>query len=162
MRETARVAGRRCARGFLECFLTAVLRPGVSPAHRVLVIEDEPAIRMALRRFFGRIGWTVEEAANGNDGYAMVRLDARQREQRHYAIVFSDLRMPGLSGIGLHERLRLTNPEVLPRLIFSTGDDTSEEVARFIEESECVVLRKPFDLVTLRAVVELMLTRAPA
>lgn len=117
---------------------------------------------MALRRFFGRLGWTVEEAATGDDGYAMVRLDARQREQPHYAIVFSDLRMPGLSGIELHERLRLTNPEVLPRLIFSTGDDTSEEVARFVEESECVVLRKPFDMVTLRSVVELMLHRAPA
>jgi DNA-binding response OmpR family regulator len=130
--------------------------------YRILVIEDELAIRMALRRYFGRLGWAVDEAATGDDGYAMIRLDSRQTEQSHYAIIFSDLRMPGLSGIEMYERLKLTNPEVLPRVIFSTGDVTSEEVALFMKTTDCVILQKPFELVTLRAMIELMVQRAPA
>jgi DNA-binding response OmpR family regulator len=133
-----------------------------APGNRILVIEDELPIRMALRRYLHRLGWTVEEAATGDDGYAMIRLDARQTVVPPYAIVFSDLRMPGLNGIEMHERLKLTNPEILPRMIFSTGDVTSEEVVLFMERTDCAILQKPFELVELRAMIEAMLHRTMA
>jgi CheY-like chemotaxis protein len=124
---------------------------------RVLIIDDEPTIRIALRRFFHRMGWKVEEAAHGHAALAMLRLDSRQNETPPYDLVVSDLRMPGLSGIELHERLQTEYPEVLKRLVFSTGDTASEDAADFIRDTKCPVLQKPFELSVLREIVEKLL-----
>lgn len=129
---------------------------------RVLVIDDESTIRIALRRFFTRLGWRVEEAANGDSALSMLILDARQDEVPTYALVISDLRMPGLNGIQLYERLKQENPGILRRLVFSTGDIVSEEAATFVRSTDCVVLQKPFELTTLRAVIDRVLAAAEA
>ena len=127
--------------------------------HRALVIDDEFTIRLALRRFFTRMGWAVDEASNGESGYSMIVLDARQSDVRPYDIIISDLRMPGLNGIELHDRLKATAPSILSRLIFSTGDIVSEEAANFVQSSECLVLQKPFELAALRETIEEMIKR---
>lgn len=129
---------------------------------RVLVIDDESTIRIALRRFFTRLGWRVEEAANGDSALSMLILDARQDEVPPYALVVSDLRMPGLNGIQLYERLKASNPDILRRLVFSTGDIVSEEAATFVRSTDCIVLQKPFELTTLRAVIDRVLAGARA
>lgn len=135
---------------------------GTAPAQRILVIDDESTIRMALRRFFTRLGWQVDEAANGESGYSMILLDARQNDVPRYAIVLSDLRMPGLNGMELYHRLKVSHPEVIARLIFSTGDIVSEESAAFVRTTDCVVLQKPFELMTLKTTVQQLLKAAPA
>jgi two-component system NtrC family sensor kinase len=135
---------------------------GTTPGQRILVIDDESTIRMALRRFFTRLGWQVDEAANGESGYSMILLDARQSEVPRYAVVLSDLRMPGLNGMELYHRLKSNHPEVLARLIFSTGDIVSEESAAFVRTTDCVVLQKPFELVTLKTTIQELLKSAPA
>lgn len=123
-------------------------------AHRVLLIDDELTIRLALRRFFTRMGWSVDEATNGESGYAMILLDEQQRSAPRYAVIISDLRMPGLNGIDLHARVMEQMPGVLPRLIFSTGDIVSEEAAQFVQSTSCVVIQKPFELAALRETVQ--------
>jgi two-component system NtrC family sensor kinase len=128
---------------------------------RILVIDDEATIRMALRRFFTRQGWQVDEAANGESGYSMILLDARQHDQPRYAVVLSDLRMPGLNGIELYGRLKASHPEIIGRLIFSTGDIVSEESAAFVRTTDCPVLQKPFELGTLKSAVQQLLRAAP-
>lgn len=131
--------------------------PDAGAAKRVLVIDDEATIRIALRRFFTRLGWSVDEASNGENALAMLLDDAKQSANPGYSIVISDLRMPGLNGIELHDRLMIECPDVLPRIIFSTGDTVSEEAAAFVRDTSCVVLPKPFELSTLRATVEKLL-----
>ena len=129
--------------------------PASAPArpHRALLVDDEPVIRFALRRFFQRQGWDVDEAA---DGYAALDLLLDEsRRDTPYDVVITDLRMPGLSGIELYARLERERPELLDRLILSTGDAVSPEAAAFLSHSSCPVLNKPFELAELRA----MLTR---
>lgn len=121
--------------------------------HRVLLIDDELTIRLALRRLFTRMGWKVDEATNGESGYALILLDEQQHSMPRYAAIVSDLRMPGLSGIDLHDRIRDQMPHVLPRMIFSTGDIVSQESAEFVTSTSCVVIQKPFELATLREAV---------
>ncbi|MFN8571621.1 MAG: response regulator [Gemmatimonadaceae bacterium] len=121
------------------------------PAPQVLVIDDESTIRMALRRFFSRLGWTVDEAASGEE--ALVKL-LESGEDDRYRLIICDLRMPGLSGIDLHDRIAAERPRLLSRLIFSTGDLVSEEVAGFIETTHCLVLEKPFELSSLLETVQ--------
>jgi CheY-like chemotaxis protein len=123
----------------------------IKPAPRALVIDDEPTIRLALRRFLTRLGWAVDEASSGKEAIASL-LDSAHADR--YRIVICDLRMPGVTGIELHDRVAERRPELLSRLIFSTGDIVSEEVASFIETTNCVVLQKPFELSALLRNVE--------
>jgi PAS domain S-box-containing protein len=115
----------------------------------VLVIDDEPSIRLALSRFFSRRGWIVDEASDGAVGLERLL----ESGARNYSMIVSDLKMPGLSGIDLHDKLATSNPELLDRFVFSTGDVASSEAASFNERSRCIVLQKPFELSTLDEIV---------
>jgi DNA-binding NtrC family response regulator len=137
----------------------AVKDDAASPTpHRVLIIDDEVTIRIALRRFFSRMGWDVEEAANGASALDMLDHDGEPATRR-FSLVVSDLRMPGLNGMEMYDRLKSRRPEVLDRLIFSTGDLVSEEAAEFVRTTDCVVLQKPFELAALRELVERLVSR---
>ena len=132
---------------------SAAVAPDVHPP-RVLLVDDEPVIRQALRRFFVRQGWTVDEAEDGTVALQHLLGDpATGRPAGQYAVIISDLRMPGVSGIELHARLAAQRPELLDRLILSTGDSVSIEAAEFLRRAHCPVLNKPFELSELRAMV---------
>jgi CheY-like chemotaxis protein len=129
---------------------------GVPAPHapRVLLVDDEPVIRQALRRFFVRLGWAVDEAEDGTSALHHLLGDAASgRAAGEYAVIISDLRMPGVSGIELHARLAAQRPELLDRLILSTGDSGSIEAAEFLRRVHCPVLNKPFELAELRAMI---------
>lgn len=114
-------------------------------ARRVLVIDDEVSIRVALSRYFSRRGWVVDQAENG--AVALRTLLGEEGDQ--YCMVISDLKMPGLSGIELYDRLSVDRPDLLERMIFSTGDVASADARAFLDRSRCTVLQKPFELTTL-------------
>ncbi len=120
--------------------------PRVAPGvvRQVLVIDDEPTIRAALRRYFRRRGWEVSEAEDGAAALALLEADVER-----FALIVSDLRMPGFSGVELHDRLARRHPALLRRIVFSTGDVASAEAASFVQRTTCPVLQKPFELRTL-------------
>lgn len=120
-----------------------------SPRYRALLVDDEPVIRHALRRFFQRQGWTVDDAENGAQALALLFAAGAPP----YDVIISDLRMPGISGMELYQRLRAERPALLDRLILSTGDSVSPEASEFLRRSPCPVLNKPFELAELRAIV---------
>ncbi len=120
-------------------------------APRALLVDDEPVIRQALRRFFQRNGWEVDEAEDG--AVALERLVGEGASRERYAVIISDLRMPGVSGMDLYERIARERPELLDRLILSTGDSVSAEAADFLRRSACPVLNKPFGLAELKGIV---------
>ena len=132
--------------------------PSATPP-RVLVVDDESTIRIALRRFFTRMGWQVEEAGDGGRALEMIIEDRSQRVIPPYSLVVSDLRMPGLSGIELHDRIEKEYPDVLPRLVFSTGDLVSEEAADFARDTACEIIEKPFEFSRLRETIDRVLGR---
>jgi CheY-like chemotaxis protein len=121
---------------------------------RVLIVDDEATIRIALRRFFVRLGWSVDEASDGAVALAMISAAESERPAASYALIVSDLRMPVLSGIELHDQLARTRPDLLRRAIFCTGDVVSPEVAGFLRTTSRPVLQKPFDLAVLRRAAE--------
>ena len=126
----------------------ATTSAAAQPVRLALVIDDEPTIRAALRRYFVRRGWAVEEAADGKTGLA--RIDELGDR---IGVVVSDLRMPGLSGIELHDRLAVMRPALLRRFVFSTGDVASGEASSFVQRTHCPVLQKPFELRMLDDVI---------
>jgi two-component system, cell cycle sensor histidine kinase and response regulator CckA len=126
----------------------------MADTNRVLVVDDELTIRVALRRCFARMGWAVDEASNGESAWALIALDEEQPPSARYRMVVCDLRMPGLNGIDLYERVRAKYPEVLPRLVISTGDIVSQEAADFVGRAGCEVLQKPFELSAIRHIAQ--------
>src|SRR5688572_12045460 len=60
----------------------------------VLLVDDEPAVRSALRRFFARRGWSVVEAADGESACGVLEPSSGNA----FELVICDLNMPRLSG----------------------------------------------------------------
>jgi signal transduction histidine kinase/CheY-like chemotaxis protein len=135
---------------------------GAPRALRVLLIDDEEVVRDVLRSFCERKGWSVEEAA---DGASALRTLEAITPERTFDVVLSDLKMPGLSGAQLHDRMLGAHPELLQRMVFITGDVASPEAAAFASRTRCPLLQKPFDFKTLAALMERTASeagRAPA
>ena len=120
---------------------------------RLFVIDDEPSIRAAISRFLTRRKWEVEEAEDGR-----VALESLVRsEPNRYDVVMCDLRMPHLSGVELHRKLLGTRPDLVHRLLFSTGDVVSSDAASFLAESGRPVIEKPFELARLEELLNQIL-----
>ena len=116
---------------------------------RALIIDDERSVRMALARYFERAGWDVDEAEDGSVALRMLELPGSP----DYALVISDLRMPGRNGLEVHDWLGEHRPELFARLIMATGDVASPMVRQFMQRTPRPVLEKPFELSTLAAMV---------
>jgi DNA-binding response OmpR family regulator len=120
---------------------------------RLFVIDDEPSIRAAINRFLSRRKWEVEEAEDGR-----VALDILLRsEPNRYDVVMCDLRMPHLSGGELYRKLLGTRPDLVRRLLFSTGDVVSTDAANFLGDSGRPVIEKPFELARLEELLNQIL-----
>jgi len=116
----------------------------------VLLIDDEAPVRASLRRYFERQGWTVDEAADGREG--IEKLDT-QAPDHEYDIIICDLKMPGVTGLDVHQWIRARHGELLGRLVFASGDTATPETAEFLASNDCAVLEKPFELAELAATV---------
>jgi signal transduction histidine kinase/ActR/RegA family two-component response regulator len=136
----------------------AAAAPGPPPAAgrlRVLVVDDEVALREALLRFLQRRDIHVAGVA---DGWEAMRL----LEQHDFDVIISDVRMPGMSGREFLERLRRDRPALVARLVFSTGDAFTAETATLLRESGVPTVAKPFDFAVLERVVREVAGRATA
>lgn len=132
------------------------LPPGVVDAipvrpPRALIIDDEDTIRFALRRYFTRRGWEFDEAADGARGLELIRAAAtRPDPSAQYALIFSDVKMPGISGIDLCTAVASEFPHLAKRLILCSGDVSEPEIGATSLRFGCRILSKPFDLNSLQ------------
>ncbi|HET9594879.1 MAG TPA: ATP-binding protein [Anaeromyxobacteraceae bacterium] len=113
---------------------------------RLLVIDDEPLVGMALARALGG-EHEVEVVESGEAALARLRADPG------YDLVLSDLLMPGMTGMDLHARLAAEAPALAGRMLFLTGGAFTPEAAAFVEAHRADCLEKPFDVRALRAEV---------
>lgn len=78
----------------------------------VLVVDDEGAIRYSVSKTLQRVGYTVNEAASGEEA-----LDVMKKQR--YDVVLTDIRMPGLTGVELLRRIKEIAPDAI--VILMTG-----------------------------------------
>ncbi len=133
----------------------AALQPATSsdaPTRTLLLVDDEATLRSALRRFFMRRGWRVVEAEDGE--HARVMLLDGETLGGGFDAVITDMRMPRLSGIALHDLVCRTDARIGQRFIFSSGDTGDDDAVEFIARTRCPLIPKPFELAALLAVVE--------
>jgi two-component system, OmpR family, response regulator MprA len=120
---------------------------------RVLVVDDEPAVREALERALKLAGYEVELAADG--GEALVRLGL---EPGATDLVVLDVLMPKVDGIEVCTRLRRIGNTV-PILILTARDGVDDRVAGLDAGADDYVV-KPFALEELFARVRALLRRS--
>lgn len=128
------------------------LRPA-SPASTapVWVVDDDRAIRWVLSRAFERAGHAARTFENGSA--VLDRLEAVKRgEAEEPAVILSDIRMPGISGVELVERLNKALPQV-PVLIMTAFSDLESAVSAY-RSGAFEYLTKPFDIEKVLELVE--------
>lgn len=115
-------------------------RPSSSAsASRVLVVDDEIPIVTLLRRVLERAGLAVETATSGRAALELLR-------SCHFDAVICDLRMPDVSGQQLYAYVRAATPDLAQRMIFLTGDASSDDAASFLDCTGSRFITKPFEL----------------
>lgn len=118
---------------------------------RVLMIDDEPAIRRALRPPLTELGFEVSEASRGELGLEMLRGEP-------FDAVLLDVNMPGIGGIETLKRMRKAAP-VLP-IIMLTVRDTEDEKVEALELGADDYVTKPFGVRELVARLRAAIRRA--
>jgi PAS domain S-box-containing protein len=114
----------------------------------VLLVEDERALAAAVGEALIDAGLKVDHAGDGEEALSRVR-------QKTYDVVICDLKMPRVDGMMLYRAIATATPALARRVIFVTGDVAGTDAERFLEESGCPWLAKPFRLGDLlRAVRE--------
>lgn len=113
-------------------------------AARILVVDDDPAVRASLDRVLTTEGHRVEQAGSGVDAVRMLGVD-------EYALVVLDLRMPRLGGLTVLQHVRNRHPEI--PVVVMTGFPSIENAKESIELGAFDFLLKPLEPDRIRDVV---------
>src|SRR5947208_5321345 len=119
----------------------------MNPAH-ILVVDDDENLRWVLKTQLEEMGYAVSSAADGEQALAAI-------EKEPPALVLTDLKMPGLSGLELLARIRSEYPE-LPAVII-TAFGTIQSAVQAMRAGAYDYLTKPVDFEELAIVVNRVL-----
>lgn len=117
---------------------------------RVLLVDDEPAIRHAVGRALRRDGLGVLAVATAGEALAAL-------EDAEVDAVLLDYHLPGMSGAALGVEIATRWPALRGRMLLVTGDPDLELAALPGAIGEARLVRKPFDLLELTAAVHAIL-----
>jgi DNA-binding NtrC family response regulator len=126
----------------------------VSEARRLLVVDDEAAIRFALSDYFRERGWEVDTAAEKEEAEALL-------SHTEYAVVIADLRLTGIygvEGLDIIQWSRHLRPET--RVVLLTGYGTPEIEAEARRRGADALLHKPLPLPDLERIVAGLIGKA--
>jgi two-component system response regulator HydG len=102
---------------------------------RILIIDDDDAVRMSTERMLRSAGYTVQAVSSGEHGLATARSGA-------FDVILSDLQMPGLSGLDVLRKLR--EARVDSTFIIMTGFGTVDTAVEAMKLGAVDFVQKPF------------------
>jgi CheY-like chemotaxis protein len=117
---------------------------GETTLRRALIVDDEPDVAASLADILGLMGLrpTVETTWQGRDNLMDIDAD----------IIFSDLRMPGISTIELYRQLLALRPDLAARFVIVTGDmiGARADIDQLPVRQRPQLLEKPFSTLDVR------------
>ena len=123
---------------------SAVLRRTFGPMDdgmRCLVVDDEPRIRAALARLLGVVGYRCTQAASAEQALSLL-------ERESFPILLSDIRMPGMDGMGLLHEVRERWPDVAVLMLTAVTD--VETAVACLQAGAFDYIPKPFQVDEVR------------
>jgi PAS domain S-box-containing protein len=120
-----------------------------------MVIDDEPAVRSLLKIILTQDGHQVEECENPEKALDKLR-------EHTYDIIFLDIRMPGMSGTELYDKIISNWPGLAGRIVFITGDTSDAKVREYLDNHDIPYVTKPFDMSLLKTAMHRVLSKIDA
>jgi two-component system response regulator FlrC len=117
----------------------------------VLVVDDDPQMRSALKEAIRRIGHGADACENGLEAIGRIA-------RTSYSLVVTDMKMPGMDGLSLLREIRRRSA-TQPVLVI-TGYGTVENAVETMREGATNYLLKPFSFEALKKAVEAVMPRA--
>jgi two-component system, NtrC family, response regulator AtoC len=111
----------------------------------VLIVDDERTLARAVKAFLGEAGYEAEVAADGERALALV-------QTLRPDVVFTDVRLPGMSGIDLLRRIREFDPAI--PVIIMTAYGTIEGAVEAVKLGAFDYMKKPVDLEELKLLAD--------
>ncbi|HUT05051.1 MAG TPA: sigma-54 dependent transcriptional regulator [bacterium] len=111
---------------------------------KILVADDEPQMRSALRAALEKSGYDTTLVSDG-------RKALEEAEKRVYDMIITDMKMPGLDGLALLERIRRDN--LAPNVVLITAYGTIDAAVSAMKMGALDFLRKPFAMADLETVL---------
>ena len=105
----------------------------------VLIIDDEPAIRITAKRMLELLGYSVLTAKNGEDGIKVFR-----EHQKEIRAVILDMAMPVMTGDDAYKRLKEIDSQV--KVLVATGFTNDQRVRKTLEAGANGFMKKPFSI----------------
>ena len=118
---------------------------------RVLVVDDEPSICLALKIALTRAGNDVVAVHSGEEAQNRIMTE-------HFDVLIADLRIKDMRGDVVYYLALGAQPHLRKCTVFLTGDIT-DAAERLIDATSCPLLRKPFDLAEIISVVRKLCSR---
>ncbi len=123
----------------------------------ILVIDDEPEIRLLISNILTQDGHEVDQAENGDTGLQLIELHP-------YDLVITDIIMPEIDGIAVIMSLKMKHPQI--KTIVLTGGSSKNDKDYLMGISRAMkvdlVMSKPFFINDLRNAVKRITTEAIA
>ncbi len=117
----------------------------------ILVIDDEPGIRLLLRKLFEHAGYQVSEAANALQVFSL-------DPSVSYDAIILDLRMPGIDGHRVLKSFK-RDPKTSPPIVVFTSSSSEAERHQTLAEGADAFITKPGDNDTLLQTVAHLIAR---
>jgi CheY-like chemotaxis protein len=95
----------------------------MNASRKVLVVDDDPAVRKSIDRVLSSKGYAVITAENGEEAM-------RKLKEGKYDVVYTDIRMPGMSGLEVAEQVKARKPWTPVVIITGYGSDAAEARAK--------------------------------
>ncbi|MEM8724423.1 MAG: response regulator [Pseudomonadota bacterium] len=114
-----------------------------------LIVDDSRVIRKVSRHILETLGFSVDEAENGQEGLDLC-------EQNMPDVILLDWNMPVLSGIEFLVQLRQRPGGDAPKVVFCTTENDVAHIREAIEAGADEYVMKPFDHETLQIKLQLV------
>jgi len=118
---------------------------------KALVLDDEAIVQDLLAESLTGFGFEVHRCSSAEEALERISVNG-------YELIISDIKMPGLGGMGFYREVERVRPEVLKKIMFISGDSMSAETSSFLSSTGNLSLRKPFSIDELSAAVSKMVT----
>ena len=123
-----------------------ILKDTEGSSFNILVVDDEPSYRKAMKRLLSRDGHSVTLAEDGIDGLRIL-------ENKEFDMVLTDINMPNMNGWEFLEKLNLLYPD-LPVAIITGYLEYMDSTKYKIDISTRKILRKPIKLKDIRELIK--------
>lgn len=111
---------------------------------KILVVDDEKALRDILKKIFTQEGYIVQTAGDGKEAISKLKNDKlRTSGGREIDLLITDLRMPGIDGVKMLLEIEKVRPEIKVAII--TGYPLDPSIRKKIDDGVYAYFAKPFD-----------------